>query len=90
MPAEPAALSSVSSRMPHRGAGPPMSCASWRSPGTPVKVKTTTSRTIACTKCMAEPPDITTTRLGNDCWRKVRGSSAGSVSSRLFIPMMRT
>jgi hypothetical protein len=48
------------------------------------------SSTKAMSRFMNGPARTVATRFGADCARYERGSSAGSISSRLFIPMMRT
>ena len=59
-------------------------------PGNPTTPSRTTSSTNAWAKCISDPALTTSRRLGKDFSRYVRGSSTGSTSSRLFIPMMRT
>ncbi|CAB4699728.1 unannotated protein [freshwater metagenome] len=56
----------------------------------PATLYTPNSSTMAMTMCIIEPAVMTSSRFGYDLLRYVTGSSAGSVSSRLFMPTMRT
>ena len=85
-PAAWAALSSTTSRTVQASARGSVMLP----PGMPTTPSRMTPITNACRRWDSDPALTTSSRFGNDCWRYERGSSAGSTSSRLFIPMMRT
>ena len=83
------------SRRPISAAGEPLTGAYTMrtlpvSPKRPAAAYTPINKVNAITICMSEPAVMTNNRRGYDFERYERSSSAGSQSSKLLMPMMRT